>query len=205
MNKTKNSAFILKTVELAVFTAIILILQLTGTAIKLGGTSINLVLIPIVLGALLIGPSAGAYLGFVSGAIFYFSGVFGVDGFTAILFNAHPFLTALVCFGKGIASGWVAGIIYKLLNNKLPYISVLIASAAAPIINTGLFILGAFTMTETIAANFLTEGMSVFYYLVIVCAGLNFVFEFILNIVVSPALHRIIYIVNKNLTTERYR
>ncbi len=204
MNKTKKSAFILKMVELAMLTAIILVLQLTGTAIKFGETSINLVLIPIVLGALLLGPSAGAYLGFISGAIVYFSGVFGADPFTLTLFNAHPLLTALVCFGKGIASGWVPGIIYKLLKNKLPYISVLLASATAPIVNTGLFILGAFTMTDTISTIAADLGMSVFYFLVIFCAGLNFVFEFILNIVVSPAIHRIISIVNKKLTVERY-
>lgn len=205
MNKTNKSAFILKTVELALFTAIVLILQVTGTGIKLpSGTSISLVLLPIVLGSMLIGPSAGAFLGLLFGAIVYFAGVFGADGFTMILFNDHPILTAMVCFGKGIAAGLVPGLIYKFMRRKSPYLSVFLASASAPVVNTGLFILGALTMSDTLSANFLSEGMTVFYYLVIICAGINFIFEFLLNLILAPALHRILSIVNKSMTAERY-
>ncbi len=66
--------------------------------------------------------------------------------------------------------------------------AVFIASASAPIINTGIFILGALAMSETIANNFVSSSMTVIYFLVIVCAGINFLIEFALNIIVSPAL-----------------
>lgn len=186
--------------ELAILTAIVLILQLTGTAIKLAGTSISLVLIPIVLGAVLWGPSAGAWLGFVFGAVTYLMGVFGLDTLTNILFSAHPLLTALTCFGKGILAGLAAGLIYRLLVGFKPYVAAIAAAATAPIVNTGIFILGGLTMTGTLASEFAEpRGVSVIYSLIIILAGLNFIFELLLNLVLSPVIYRVSVIVKKSV------
>ena len=175
---------------LAILTALVVVLQLTGTAIKIpGGTSISLTLVPIVLGAMILGPVGGAWLGFLFGLIVYLMGVFGADAFTFILFTDHPLLTAMVCFGKGIAAGVVPALIYKALFKKDPAIATFVAAGAAPIVNTGLFILGALTMSDTLSANFVAEGSTVIYFLAIVCAGINFIFEFLLNMILSPALN----------------
>ena len=185
--------------ELAILTAIVLVLQLSGTAIKLGGTSISLVLIPIVLGAVLLGPSAGAWLGFVFGTVTFIAGVTGLDSFTQILFINHPFITALICFGKAIFAGLAAGFIYRALVKFNPYIAAIAAAAVAPIVNTGLFILGGLTMTGTLATNFAEPaGQSVIYFLIIGCAGLNFIFELLLNLILSPVIYRVSLIVKKS-------
>ncbi len=200
MNKTQKVKT-LEMTELAILTAIVLVLQLTGTTIKLTGlgTSISLVLIPIVLGAVLLGPAAGAWLGFAFGTVTYLMGVFGMDGFTNILFNAHPFLTALICFGKGICAGLAAGLIYHALKKFNTYAAAIAAAAAAPIVNTGLFILGGLTMTETLAVNFADgAGVSVVYYLIIFCAGINFLFELALNLILSPVIYKVSVIVKKS-------
>ena len=47
----------------AIFTAIVIVLQLLGSFVRFGPFSISLVLIPIVVGAALYGPGAGAWLG----------------------------------------------------------------------------------------------------------------------------------------------
>lgn len=188
--------------ELAILTAIVLVLQLTGTAIKLTGlgTSISLVLIPIVLGAVLLGPAAGAWLGFTFGAVTYIMGALGMDGFTFILFTNHPVLTALICFGKGICAGLAAGLIYRALLKINPYVAAISAAAAAPIVNTGLFVLGGLTMTETLAINFANgQGVSVIYFLIVICAGINFIFELLLNLVLSPVIYRVSVIVKKSI------
>lgn len=197
----KTMTTTLRMVELAILTAIIVALQLTGTAIKLTalGTSVSMVLIPIVLGAVLLGPAAGAWLGGVFGCITYLMGVFGMDAFTAILFQAHPLLTAFVCFGKGIAAGWCAGMVYRLLSKKNATVSLLLASAVAPVVNTGLFILGALLMSDTLTANFVAEGSTVLYFLVIVCAGVNFLLELALNLVVTPSISTIVGAVTKHI------
>jgi ferrous iron transport protein B len=57
---------------LALFTAIVVVLQYLGSFIRFGTFSISLVLIPIVVGAALYGPAAGAWLGFVFGVTLVF-------------------------------------------------------------------------------------------------------------------------------------
>ena len=54
---------------LALFTAIVVVLQLLGSFIKVGPFAVSLVLIPIVVGAAVYGVSAGAWLGFVFGVV----------------------------------------------------------------------------------------------------------------------------------------
>ena len=78
-------------------------------------------------------------------------------------------------------------------------VRVFLASAAVPVLNTGIFILGSYTMMDTFQNNFLGSGTSMFYFLVIGCAGVNFIFEFAVNLIFSPALQRIITVVSKQL------
>ena len=201
MKANKKRFTTLQMVELAILTAIVLVLQLTGTAIKLTalGTSISLVLIPIVLGGVLLGPAAGAWLGGVFGCVTYLMGVFGMDAFTFVLFAEHPLLTALVCFGKGIAAGLFAGWVYRLLCKKNNTVAMFAAAAVAPITNTGLFILGALLMSDTLSANFVADGSTVLYFLVIVCAGVNFLFELALNLIVTPSISSVAQTVKKRM------
>ena len=189
-----SAAFIAK---FAVLFTIVVLLQLFGGYIKIGTTSLNFVLVPIVVGGIILGPIAGLALGFISGVIVLICGVTGVDVFTLILFTDHPFLTALVCIGKGILSGLIPALVYKALRNKREKAGVVLASLLAPIINTSVFILGALLMSDTLSANFVPSGQTVLYFLVIVCAGINFLVEFAINIVLSPSLSTIISAVAK--------
>ncbi len=198
--KSKTSPFSAKNVcYFAVLLALILVLQLTGATIKITpATQLSFVLLPIVLGGMILGPIAGALLGFVFGLVVYLQGVFGLDAFTFILFTDHPILTALVCIVKGTCSGFVSGLIYKALSNKNQTVAAFISSASAPVVNTGLFILGALFMSDTLNANFV-DGTSVIYFLVIGCAGVNFLIEFALNLILAPIILRVVRIVEKSL------
>ncbi len=189
-------------VLLAVLTAMVMVLQLAGNYVRLPimGTTVSLVLIPIALGAMLLGPAAGAWLGLVFGAVVYIQcGVMGMDAFTAFLFNAHPIVTLLICVVKSTLAGFLAGLVYRLLKNKNEILAVFLAAAVTPIVNTGVFIIGCFAILSTIE-SFIAVNQEFFgdvsgvYFLFIVCAGINFVFEFILNMVMAPAIERIIHI-----------
>lgn len=189
-------------VLLAVLTAIVMVLQLAGNYVRLPimGTTVSLVLIPIALGAMLLGPAAGAWLGLVFGAVVYIQcGVMGMDAFTAFLFNAHPIVTLLICVVKSTLAGFLAGLVYKLLKNKNEILAVFLAAAVTPIVNTGVFILGCLAILSTIEGYIavkqeLIGDVSGVYFLFIVCAGINFIFEFILNMVMAPAIERIMHI-----------
>ena len=185
--KTKNSK-LYNLVLTAILMGVVILLQLFASAIPIGTTNISLVLIPIVMGAMLCGPKSGAILGFTFGAVVLIGGISGTDPFTNLLINHHPVITTLLCLGKGTAAGWGAGVLYSLISKKSSVAATFAASAVAPIINTGLFILGGLFMSGTITDNFVADGQSLMYFLIIVCAGLNFIVELTVNTVFAPAL-----------------
>ena len=200
---TKNKSSIIRMTELAVLTAIVLILQLLGIGIKLPflATPVSLVLIPIVLGATVLGPKAGAWLGLVFGLeVYIVAGVMGMDFFTMTLFNDHPIVTFLICTVKSTLAGFLCGVVYKLISKRNELLATFVSAAIAPIINTGVFVLGCLFITDTLKGNFVGEGTTVIYFLIIGCAGLNFIFEFLINMVFAPALNRLVTVLNKRLS-----
>ncbi len=194
-----------KLVQLAILIAVVIALQSLGAFIKIpGGTSISLVLVPIVIGAIILGPVGGAILGFVFGAMTLWAGISGTDVFTNILFTTQPFATSLICLAKATLAGLGAGFVYKLFGKKNSLAGSIAAAAAAPIINTGLFILGGLTLVSgTLTTNFISEGTTLVYFLVIGCAGINFIFELAANLVLSPAIHTIVKVVNSSLGAKK--
>ena len=64
---------------LALLTAIVAVLQVVATFIKFGPFPITLALAPIIIGAALFGPKAGAYLGGVFGFVVLLACIMGWD------------------------------------------------------------------------------------------------------------------------------
>lgn len=196
MLASKRKSSVLHMVELAVLTAIVVILQLTGVAIRIPflGTPVSLVLIPITLGAMLMGPWAGAFLGFVFGVIVYVTcGVMAMDPFTAFLFNDHPVITAGICLVKSTLAGFLAGLAFRAIEKKNSLAATVTAAAITPVVNTGVFVLGCLLILNTIEGFIASAGLGVsgVYFIFIGCAGINFVFEFLVNMIFATALHRV--------------
>ena len=63
MNNSKRTGSTRKMAGLAIFTAIIVVLQVLCTFIRFGPFSITLALAPIIIGTAMYGKGAGAYLG----------------------------------------------------------------------------------------------------------------------------------------------
>jgi len=88
-----KSAKINRMVGIALLMAIVVVMQfLGGILTTASGFSISLVLIPIVLGAAVYGPGAGALLGATFGVIVFINCVNGTDLGGAMVFQANPFL-----------------------------------------------------------------------------------------------------------------
>ncbi len=203
---SKKRPNVVAMVELALLTAAVLILQLAGVAIKLPflGTPVSLVLVPIALGAMLLGPLAGAWLGFVFGMVVFIAcGVMATDPFTAMLFAANPVLTALTCIVKSTLAGYLSGLVYRAVRKTKPLLATFLAAGIVPIVNTGVFILGCVTMMNTVSGIAEGMGQSFLYFVIITCAGLNFIFEMILNIALAPALYRVVQIVTRQQKSFR--
>ena len=128
-----------------ILTALEIVLLLWGSAVPVGagGASLNFSLVPIVLGAILMGPVAGALLGLISGIAIFIMVILGAQGpVFSYLFAAQPVMIALICLVKTTAAGLVSGILYRLVAKKNQKAAVFAAAVAAPIVNTGLFVLG---------------------------------------------------------------
>ena len=184
-HKTKNM------VGVALFTAIVVVLQFLGGGIKVGGMfSISLVLIPIVVGAAVYGWQAGAWLGFAFGVAVLLSG--DAAGFLVVDFMA----TVLVVLLKGTACGLVSGLTYKFLSKLGKSYAVYTAAVLCPVVNTGIFLLGCqFFFLDTIAEWGRSLGFeNVYAYMFLGLAGINFLIEIVVNIVLAPMIIRLIKI-----------
>ena len=188
---------LLKMVGIAFMMALVVVMQsISGLIPPIGGFSISLVLIPIVLGAAVYGPGAGALLGATFGTIVYINCVTGADPGGAMVFQASPVLCFLVVMGKGTLAGLAAGAVYQLLKEKNAYMAMVAAAVVCPVVNTGVFVASMFLFFIDVLAAWAGGGNLVGY----VLTGLilaNFVPELIINIVFSPAGQRIYQVVQK--------
>ena len=205
-NTTKKAT--LRLVELAMLVALIVVLQFTGASIPLGLVPLTFVLVPIVVGAFLLGPIDGAILGLVFGIITVIQTP--QNGILTFLFSANPVMYVILAITKAVLAGFVAGLVYKLLGKafkgKLVYLQTLISSITAPIVNTGIFALGMMVFFYP-QLSALPEQFPDFFgglsnpiqVLILGLIGFNFVGEFIVSLVLTPAVVRILDVVKKKL------
>lgn len=193
--KTAKKTDTKKLVGVALFTAIVVVLQLVGGSIKVGIFSISLVLVPIVIGAALYGTKAGAWLGFVFGLAVLLSG-------DAAAFLAVNVVGAIiVCLAKGILAGLCAGLVYKAIEKKNGTIAVIASAVTCPVVNTGVFLLGCVIFfMETISgwAETFGFGSNVAAYMIFGMVGVNFLIELVVNIVLAPVIVQLIKIGRKS-------
>ena len=183
-----------KLVGLSVLTAIIIVLQALAISIRFGIFNITLVLIPIVVGAALYGYKAGAWLGFVFSVVVLFT-------------DAGAFLeisvpgTIITVILKGTLAGLAAGIVYLALEKVNKYLACVVAAICAPIVNTGIFLIGCrLFFYETIkgwaeGAGFASAGA----FMIVGLVGTNFLVEMAINIILSPTILRLVNLGKKSV------
>ena len=184
MKKTSNA---FKLTYLAIMTAIVIILQFAGSFIHLGTFSISLVLLPIVLGVVVGGPLSGLWLGLVFGVTVL------ATGDAALFLGINAFGTVLTVLVKGMLCGFFAGLVFKLLQNINLYLATLCAAIVCPLVNTGVFLVG----TRLFFWDWVNEmangaGSAAWAWVFVALIGGNFIFELLFNIVLSPAIIRLL-------------
>jgi uncharacterized membrane protein len=205
--KTPTAQKTVQMVELALLVALVVALQVVSALIPpIGGmVSITLTLIPVVVGGIMLGKKAGAILGFAFGTIVLINCIAALDPGGNILWNANPFFTALICFTKGIAAGFFPAWLYEIIAVKeekasegRKVVATVVAALSAPIINTGLFVIGMFLLFKDTLYVW-AGGTDIIMYVLFGLAGLNFLVEFLINTILSPAIVRIVAVVGKKL------
>lgn len=179
-----------KLVLLALLTAIVVILQIFAIIIRpvLPAFTLNLVLVPIVIGAALTGVYAGGWLGLASGFAIL------ISGDAAAFLAVDPFGAILVVLAKGLLSGLAAGAVYRLIAEKNRTAAAITAAAVCPIVNTGIFVVGVYAFFLPTIRQW-GEGLgfaNATAYIFLGMIGINFLIELGLNLVLSPVIVRLI-------------
>ena len=169
---------------LGILTAIEIVLYVSGSFINFGLVNINLALVPIAFGAIMFGPLCGMFLGLVNGVAVLLTP--STQGFLSMNLFGTLFICVLKCTAAGLASGFI----YKAFKKKNVF-AMCLASLVIPFINTGIFLLGCLIFFQEALQAIMT------IYLLI-----NFAIELGLTVALTPAIIRIVHVVQSKSNKE---
>lgn len=181
-----------KLTGIAILSASTVVLALISNYVTIGTVNLNLALIPIVVGSCIYGVSAGLFLGIVDGIL-----VCTAPSTLSFFMTHNAFLTIVLCLVKTGLGGALCGVVYNLLKKKNEYVSVLLSSITLPIVNTGIFLLGVFLFFIPPYEKIMGEGDNVISFILYSTLTINFLIEFILNILLSSTIYRVIKLKSK--------
>ena len=199
MQKQMTSAK--KLAYFAVLTALTVILLFLSGYMHIGPVNINMTLVPLVLCGMILGVWYSLGLGAIIGIIILLQGITGFEPFTQALFMANPVILSIVCILKTTLAGGAGALVYRWLS-KNKYLATFISAAVVPIVNTGVFILGMLLLKSPLlgflqSAGVNTAGHNIVYVILVFVVSWNFFIELGINVLLAPAIHRVIEIFEK--------
>lgn len=194
MQTTRRPA-IRRLTQLALLTAVQLVMTFTPLGlVPLGPINASLLTIPVAIGAMLLGPGAGAWLGFVFGFFSFLDALQGKSAMGAALFAVSPFRYALMAIGARVLMGVCAALIYRAVLRALPgreKTAAVLGGFSAPFLNT-VFYMGAMVAlfygcdyVQDLAAS---KGVSNALAFIIAMVGVQAVVEWAVGCFVSAAV-----------------
>lgn len=185
----KNSKLSTKDlVELALLIAIILLMAFTPVGyIKTAGFEIALIVVPVAVGAVTLGPAAGAVLGGIFGVTSFIQ-CFGMSALGTVLLGVNPLFTFFVCVPTRIMAGWLAGLVYRGLRRTRMNRQMAVAAAnlSCPLLNT-LFFMSALVIlfADTMRSQY---GMAKVIPFAAGFVGINGMIEAVVCFVIGTAI-----------------
>ena len=137
-----NQSNLRKMTELAIFITIILVMKITGlSSIPVGPLVMTFTMVPIAIGAMLLGPAEGAVLGFVYGLTSLYDAMTGASAMTGFFFQISPINTIILCVVVRTLVGLLTGLFFKALKkaDKKKIWCYYVGGLMAPMFNTILF------------------------------------------------------------------
>ena len=186
----------------AVLLALAVVLQLFASAIPMFCVTLNFSLIPIILAGMFFGIVGGALMGLVSGLVIFIStAVMGTEPSTAFLFQADPALLTLTCLLKTTLAGAAAGLLYRLIAKKHSLVASFVSALTVPVLNTGIYMLGMVLMRSDVAEFLGTQASAnAVFVAVFSLIWLNFLLEIAVSVLLAPAIHRVVTVVEKSIS-----
>lgn len=201
--KGKSKMSVKDLTTLGLLTGILLVMNFTPLGyIHTFGVDISLMMIPVGIGAMLMGPKGGTWLGFIFGATSFYQALTGTSFFSATLFNISPLRTFLLCIPTRMLMGFLTGVLFLIFSklDRKKTVCFFAGGFFAAFLNT-LFFMGTlillFWNTEYIQTfNTAFGGVNPFLF-VVFFVGVNGALEWpasaIVGGVVSKAINRTLY------------
>jgi len=178
--------------RLAILVAVILLMAFTPLGyIRTLGLEITFVMIPVIIGAITIGPGAGAFLGGVFGLTSFIQ-CFGMSHFGVALFGINPVYCFIVCVVSRILMGWLCGLIFRAFKTK-NLAAYSISSLSGALLNTFFFMSSLiifFGKTEFIQGIWTSVGAKNVIGFVVAFVGINGLVEAVACFTIATAISR---------------
>lgn len=191
MAKQKVNQKIVHMTEIAVLTAIIILMAFTPIGyIKTAGIEITLITIPVIVGAIVLGPATGAFLGAIFGVTSFLQAVLGLSPFGVMLMEINPFFCFLVCIPTRILMGLCTGFIFRAFKNK-GVVAYSVSGLSGALLNTLFFmstLIALYWRTDFIQGLAEKIGASNVFMFVILFVGINGLIEAICCFVVASGI-----------------
>lgn len=182
---------VLKLAQLALLVAVILVMKLTGiSSIPVGPLNMTFTMVPIAIGAMLMGPVAGGVLGMIYGFTSFYDAVSGGSVMTGIFFQISPVHTFILCVGMRILVGVLTGLLFMGLKkiDKTDTVCYFAGGLAAPLLNTILFmgyIVLVFYQTDYVQERLAALGASGPLMFVVLSVGVQGLVEALTGLVIG--------------------
>lgn len=196
MSKKEKQIPLKSVIGLAVFALIIVVMAFTPAGfLKTGNLEASFLVVPVAIGAILLGPTYGAVLGLVMGVV-SFAQCFGASDMGSALFGVSAVNTFLLCVIPRVICAWMAGVFYDLLSkiDKTGFVPQIAAAVVCPIFNFILFMLGLsllFGQTPYLL-NMQTQmnasGIGFYFAL----GGMNLLYELLASVVLTTGISTLI-------------
>lgn len=207
--RQSNREHIMRLSILALFTALILLMSFTPLGyLKTIGVEISFLMVPVAVGAALLGPVGGMILGALFGITSFIQAASGLSAFGFTLFGINPLYTALICLVPRILMGLFAGLIAKAFaQSEKEAVSTGVRSVVTclttPLFNTimfmGLLVL-FFWNTEYIQS--MAAGLNIFPF-IIAFVGINGLLEIAASLIVGSAASIALIKICKRMTGKK--
>ena len=179
----KKNYDLLTLMQLAMLIAIQLVMKAIGLgSVPVGPLYMSFLTLPIAVGAILIGPAAGAVLGGVFGAVSFYDAITGGSVMTSALFQVSPMHTFVLCVVTRVLMGFCTGLVFaavKKFDHQRSW-SYFAGSISAPLLNT-LFFMGyivlVFYNTDFVQGLVASKGASNPIMFVVLLVGMQGVIE----------------------------
>lgn len=199
MNTTRNPK-IRQMVQLSILTALLLVLAFTPLGyLRIGPFSVTFMPVPVVIGAILLGPGGGAFLGLVFG-LTSFAQCFGIDPMGTALMTINLFYTFIMTVVTRTLMGYLTALIFRGMRSlfaKLPKsdktkpVTYAVASAAGPFLNTVLFMSSMylfFGREQVVLDAFALTGAVPFFVFVFGLVFANAMVELLVTLIIGTAV-----------------